>query len=96
VEENPFIASNPNEPVVTMYPNPVRGFTTLQFEVFQNANVAYQVFGLSGKLILSQELGNHDIGKYQVPLNLDELKRGAYILKLSSGNTNKALKFFVY
>jgi len=96
VEENPFIVPKSNEPVVSMYPNPVRNLTTLKFEVFQNADVSYQVFDLSGKLILSQDHGNHNQGDYQINLNLDELKRGAYILRLNSGNAYKALKFFVY
>jgi len=68
----------------------------LKFEILQNANVNYQVFDLSGKQIMSQNLGNLSKGTYQTELNMDKLKRGAYILRLDSGNASKALKFFVY
>lgn len=96
LEENPILANHPEELVVTMYPNPVNTHTTLKFEILQNANVNYQVFDLSGKQIMSQNLGNLSKGTYQTELNMDKLKRGAYIIRLDSGNASKALKFFVY
>ncbi|HOI33469.1 MAG TPA: T9SS type A sorting domain-containing protein, partial [Bacteroidales bacterium] len=96
IEEHPILANNPEEPIITMYPNPLSTQATLKFEVFQNAVVSYQIFDLTGKEVLSQELGKHSVGSYEMHLNLGMLKRGAYILRLNNGNTSKALKFFVY
>jgi len=96
IDETPIYAGNSQEPSVVLYPNPVSENTTLKFEIYQNSNVRYQVYDLTGKQIMIQDLGWHSAGSYQMNLNLDMLKRGAYIIRLESGNSSKAVKFFVY
>lgn len=95
IEENPsFTASN--ELSMSVYPNPITDQATLKFDITENNSVSYQIFDLSGRMIQQQELGVFTQGSYQHTVNLDQLQNGTYILRMQSGQKNKAIKILVY
>ena len=87
------------EPVaisVSMYPNPVAGQATLSFNVEESANVSYQVFDMTGRMVMNQTVGRLNAGEHQVNINAENLSSGSYILRLSQGANSASVKFLVY
>lgn len=93
VVENPTTAV---ELTVGMYPNPVRDFAKVSFEVAGNANVNYVVYDITGRVVMTQNLGSYTEGSYEVNVNMSNLRSGAYILRLNQGANSSAVKFMVY
>ena len=92
VPETPAVA----ETRVEIYPNPVQSQATLSFDVTNNGNVSYQVFDMSGRMVMNQNLGRMAEGSHQVSVNAESLSTGAYILRLSQGANTSCVKFLVY
>ena len=92
VPENPVVASMD----VTMYPNPVSGQATLSFNLNESCNVNYQVFDMTGRMVMNQGLGRFAEGEHQVSFNAESLSAGSYILRLNQGVSNASVKFMVY
>jgi len=83
-------------PSLTMYPNPVKDYTTIEFEVSEsNANVSYTIYDLSGRVVKSVELGRHACGIHTANIPID-LVGGTYLMQLKAGNTTTCGKFLVY
>ena len=92
VPETPAVA----ETQIEMYPNPVQSQATLSFDVTTNDNVSYQVFDMSGRMVMNQNLGRMAEGSHQVTVNAENLSTGAYILRLNKGAKTDCVKFLVY
>ena len=93
VPENPSVNSNV---AVSMYPNPVNGQATLSFNLNESCNVSYQVFDMTGRMVMNQGLGRYAEGEHQVSINAENLSTGSYILRLNQGASNASVKFLVY
>ena len=81
---------------VTMYPNPVCGQATLNFNLSESSNVSYQIFDMTGRMVMNQGLGRFAEGEHQVSINAESLSAGSYILRLNQGVSNASVKFLVY
>jgi len=92
VPENPAVASVN----VTMYPNPVSGQATVSFDLKETCNVSYQIFDMTGRMVMNQGLGRFAEGEHQVNINLEDLSAGSYVLRLNQGVSNASVKFLVY
>ena len=92
VPETPAVASVN----VEMYPNPVRGQATVSFELNESSNVSYQVFDLTGRMVMNQTIGRMAEGSHQINVNVENLSTGSYILRLTEGANNTSVKFVVY
>ena len=81
---------------VSMYPNPVRSQATVSFDVKDNTNVNFQVFDLTGRMVMSQNMGRYSEGTHQFQLNTENLSTGSYILRLNQNGNSTCVKFLVY
>ena len=81
---------------VSMYPNPVSDQATVSFNLESNANVSYQVFDMTGRMVMSKNVGQFGEGSHQVTINTENLSTGSYILRLNQGASSSAVKFLVY
>ncbi len=85
-----------NAITVSMYPNPVASQATISFNVEESTNVSYQVFDMTGRMVMNQNLGRLNAGEHQVNFNTENLSTGNYILRLNQGANNASVKFLVY
>ena len=92
VPENPVVM----ETSVNIYPNPVSTFAKVSFETEGNANVSYQVYDLTGRLVKNQNLGRLTAGAHEVDVDASNLSTGSYILRLTEGTRSSSVKFLVY
>ena len=93
VPETPAVVNNV---AVSMYPNPVSGQATLSFELNESCNVSYQVFDMTGRMVMNHSVGRLAEGAHQVNINAESLSSGSYILRLNQGAKNDCVKFLVY
>lgn len=97
IDENPSSNVSAQGFEMNIYPNPVTSNSKVSFEVLDNdAKMSYQIYDLSGRVVLSQDLGQYDKGSFEIALPTANLKSGAYILLLQSGTRSSANKFLVY
>ena len=92
VSDNPVVEKSN----VTMFPNPVCGQATLSFDLKESTNVSYQVFDMSGRMVMNRNLGRMNEGSHQVNMSAENLSTGSYILRFSEGASNSCVKFMVY
>jgi hypothetical protein len=91
-ENNEFV----NDITVSMYPNPVSSQAIVSFELNENCNVSYQVFDMTGRMVMNQNMGRMTEGEHQINVNAESLSAGSYILRLNQGANNASVKFLVY
>lgn len=93
VPETPVVLT---ESKVSMYPNPVKDAAKVSFELNTNTAVSYQVYDMSGRLVKVESLGNFSEGKHEVNVTMNELAKGAYVLRLNAGSNTSSVKFMVF
>ena len=71
------------------YPNPFSSIVNIDFELKNDATVSTQVLTLDGKMVYTKPIVKLLKGAYTIPLSLNELSSGSYIVKLLSNNTSK-------
>jgi hypothetical protein len=76
---------------LTVFPNPVRDHCTISFGKIYT-EVKIELFNLSGKRLLSQELTNTQSAQ----LNLGELEQGVYIVQINMGDTSHVQQVIKY
>lgn len=92
----PEIPATVVETNVMVYPNPAHEQATVKFETEGNADVNYQVFDLTGRIVMQKNLGRMAAGSYEINVNTSDLSTGSYILRLTTGTHNSSVKFLVY
>ncbi len=75
---------------ITIYPNPAN-----KILILSSANIAgkltIEIFNIEGKVLKSEAL----LFKNQTTIDVSNLKRGVYLLKIENGNGNVTIKKFV-
>ena len=75
------------------FPNPTNASTSIQFELAQGGNVEFKVYSISGTLKKSVSKNYLSAGKNQVDLEISDLAKGVYIVKMNSGKQTLSTKF---
>ena len=73
--------------ICSVYPNPTTDFLQLKVENYDNTNLSYQLFDISGKLLESKKLEST-----QTNIVMSNLVPATYFLKVTDGN--KEVKTF--
>ena len=81
---------------INVYPNPVKGNAQFTFNLAENANVSYQIYDLSGRMVANNNLGFYSRGEHSVTFNADDLMTGSYIIRVQAGDKLNTAKFLVY
>lgn len=80
--------------MLSVYPNPVSNFVTINVEVAQDGNISVQLFDLLGNQVM--EIAEESRNKqFQSNMNIEALPAGVYFLTITSGNsisTRKIIK----
>ncbi|MCF8275561.1 MAG: T9SS type A sorting domain-containing protein [Flavobacteriales bacterium] len=81
---------------LTLYPNPANETLQLLWVAERSGNLLnYDVFDMSGKLIVTQQVITQHAGHNKFQANVDFLDAGIYTMRLMSGNEVLARKKFV-
>ncbi len=71
---------------LSVYPNPGTGDFTIKYDVTKRADIKIDIYDLKGSLIKTvvNQPSQYE-GKYQIPVNLNEIPAGIYIVNLING-----------
>ena len=72
---------------VSAYPNPTTDFLNLKIENYDNTNLLYQLFNISGKLLETKKIENNETS-----IVMNDLAKATYFLKVIENN--KEVKTF--
>ena len=79
-----------------VYPNPVRDYAQLDFELQESVNVQIYVYDINGRIITQEDLSKQPAGLLHYKIGCADLPAGTYFLRLIAGKTMKSTKFVVY
>lgn len=77
---------NLNPPGVSNYPNPVKTYTTIDFDLPESENVQLHILSMQGAVIESIDLGYLFSGKNSYIYNASRLGSGVYIYRIRYGH----------
>lgn len=80
-------------PNLKLYPNPVSESGTIEFELEENGDVTLQIFNLNGQVVREVKANNLNAGKNLLAFDAQDLSKGTYILRLTSGTLSETTKF---
>jgi hypothetical protein len=80
-------------PNLKLYPNPVSESGMIEFELEENGDVTLQIFNLSGQVVREVKANNLNAGKNLLAFDAQDLSKGTYILRLTSGTLSETTKF---
>lgn len=78
----------------SVYPNPNNGQFTLEFSSNDKGTLQVYIFDITGRVVKSDILQNFD-GKYNVPYDLTNEPKGAYLLQLKIGDKMTSKKIII-
>lgn len=81
---------------MSIYPNPIVNNAVINFDLDHSANVSYQIYDLSGRMISNTVLGNYAQGSHQVTFNVDGISAGVYIIHVQAGDSHNTSKILIY
>jgi hypothetical protein len=68
-----------------LYPNPANQVVHLDFPLQQDANLLVQVFDLSGRSVLQNNMGPYPRGQTKLTLDVSTLALGRYVIYVADG-----------
>ncbi len=76
---------------LSIYPNPTEGSLTIKLDdAFNNRKIKLEVVDLLGKIVMQNEL---EVKYNTVQLNVEELNKGTYILRITDEHNSSLAKF---
>lgn len=87
-EKNAFVASDKEEKTIEVYPNPNHG----DFVVLSKEAAEFEIVNNIGQIVQRGTIEKNDAGMARISMN-SEIPRGAYVIKLKSGDKVTNTKF---
>ncbi|MCD4744823.1 MAG: T9SS type A sorting domain-containing protein [Bacteroidales bacterium] len=84
-----------NKTDIKVYPNPVNNNANVSFSLETSTNVIINIYDLNGRIVKSINLNKKERGTHNIPLELNSLTRGTYLLQMIAGENTCSTKFVV-
>ncbi|MBX7094697.1 MAG: T9SS type A sorting domain-containing protein [Flavobacteriales bacterium] len=86
--------TNGNLELFQNVPNPANGTTSIRFNLLDNADVAFEMVDVTGKVVATADLGNKGIGNHTMTLDVTKFATGIYYYSIIA-NGNRMTKKMV-
>jgi hypothetical protein len=73
---------NANDWQLMVFPNPTSDQLTIRFSLIKEEEISYSISDLSGKILLSNNLGLQTTGDHSFTMSTSDLPKGNYILRI--------------
>lgn len=80
---------------INTYPNPMNSNGTISFMLKERNNVDIHVMDLTGKIVLTKNLGEMNAGNVSAEINVNDLAAGTYVVMIKAGNETGTDKLVV-
>jgi len=87
--------STDENPLFRVYPNPAANLLTVQYEIIKKSSVIISMYDITGRLLMENKRGVQPKGVYQTEINVNNLKKGIYALRLTTGNQSTVKRLVV-
>jgi len=77
------------------YPNPTTGKLNLNFTLPSESDVALNVWDMTGRSVMTQNLENQSEGGHQLELNLESMPDGMYLVKVKTISGEKSVRILI-
>ncbi len=81
--------------LLTVYPNPASGITTVAYEVEVPGSVTFDILDAMGRNVYRQVFESRGTGQYNWSLNVDQLKSGVHTIRMQTSSTRSIFKMVV-
>lgn len=81
---------------LSLFPNPSTGNSELQLTLEQNGNVMVDVYDVTGAFVKGFVFEDRQAAENRIPLNLEDLNSGTYLIQVQSNNNSGVLKYVRY
>lgn len=81
IYENPSFLSR-----LSVYPNPTSDFVNLEIDLLGNREVEFNLFDITGKLLLSEAYGTLSVGNHVKRIKFADINNGIYFMTLRMGD----------
>jgi hypothetical protein len=76
---------------LSAYPNPVTDYLNISYNLMGNKNLSLEIYSYAGILVLQQDISGN-AGENTKKINLGDLPKGAYILKIMNGESLEQMR----
>jgi len=90
------IAENSAIAQFNVYPNPASGSSTMSIVLKQASELSVSVMNIVGETVRTQNFGTVEAGSFNTTLDLSNLTKGVYMVKINAGNQTSFQKVMVY
>ncbi len=90
------IAENSAIAQLNVYPNPASGSSTMSIVLKQASELSVSVMNIVGETVRTQNFGTVEAGSFNTTLDLSNLTKGVYMVKINAGNQTSFQKVMVY
>lgn len=80
---------------ISIYPNPATSYTTLDIDLAESGNTMVRIYDMSGKVVLTENLGRVEAGNYKKEINCQSLRKGVYLINVLCGKATTTSKLVV-
>ena len=84
-----IIENNNAASFLNVLPNPAGSTAEIKFSLIKAADVTLELFNLEGKMVQQIFSGKLNAGENKIPVNLEKLSGGMYLVKFSDGDKNQ-------
>jgi hypothetical protein len=77
------------------FPNPATDVVNLNFDLERSSQVSIDIYNLVGAQVYSTALGNKAAGMHSNTINIEGLKEGMYLLRITTNNFPLTKKFMI-
>lgn len=88
------VTNNYTASKIELFPNPNDGNFYINYKSENNNDLLIQIINTNGKTVYSQNIGNNNLSGNN-PINIKNLSKGLYQLKISCGNDYDVVRFMV-
>ena len=77
------------------YPNPAKGFTTIKFNLLESAEISIIIFDVFGNEVKSFSTKEYSAGEHTDFLDVQNLAKGSYVIRLQSPDKIESRKMII-
>jgi flagellar hook assembly protein FlgD len=92
--DEPVIGNN-TVSQISIYPNPVVSSATVAFDLDKNSNVEMNIYDIQGRVVKTVSRKNLKSGHQTLSVNVNDLNKGTYIVRLVAGSKSATSKFVI-
>ncbi len=95
IDDHEEFVEAPVNSLLDIYPNPVVNSANIKIYLNESSDVHVMIFDMNGRIVQSVNKNNMKKGENSIQVNVSDLKKGTYIVKLVAGKTVGTSKFVI-